>query len=824
MIKIGLIGLGIVNSGVYEIINSRLDYLQSLAKDEIKITKILVNNQFKKRSVSVEQSLLTDNQEEFLNQSFDIVVEAITDLEVAYHLIKSLLLKSCDVVTASKAVVSKYFDELFTIAKDKNCGLYIEASVAGGIPIIKPMIQAMSTNTVTGIKAILNGTTNFILSKMYDEAYSFKGALKLAQDLGYAEADPTDDIEGYDALRKLTILSSIAYKTRFYEADIPCRGITSISSVDMTYFKELQLIPKLIGESKIKNMTVSASVEPTLFEETSVFNTVQLSNNIVSVTGDNVGELQFYGQGAGKLPTANSIVSDIVDILGGIEPIHLSNLNDTITLKDELFLNKYYVRITVGHQSPDSFLDHFKKHNIQVKIINNLVELVLITEDVSPTQIKHVVRNFSETDYTYLKIDSPNFDISFEKRLKPVFVQKYGGSSVDSITKIKKIAKRIIDKKSEGYQVVIVLSAMGDTTSHLINMAKEISHTPSKRELDMLLSTGEQMSVSLLAMAIKELGETCISLTGTQSGIMTDDTHNEARIIKVNTKRINKELNKNKIVIITGFQGTSKNADITTLGRGGSDTTATAIAVALNAEKCEILTDVRGVYSADPTIVKDAKLWSSISYDEMLELSSLGTKVLHPRAVELVKKHRIPLEVKSSLVDKPGTHIMEENMIEKVLVRGITKDNTLVKISILNVPDKPGIAYNLFDQLAKKKISIDIIIQAVGRHNNNDISFTIPKKDLSIALTICKEFIKPIKKSKVVYDENIVKLSIVGIGMSSSYDVASTFFKALYETDINIQMISTSELKISCIIEDKFVDEAIQKTHDYFQLGEKVQK
>ena len=823
MIRIGLIGLGTVNTGVYEIVNSRKEYLESLSGTKVAITKILVKNIEKERDIVLDTALLTDDPEDFLKEEFDIVVEAITNLELAYYLISESLKKSSHVVTASKAVVSKYFNELFDLADKHRCGLYIEASVAGGVPIIKPMLQALSTNDVSGIKAILNGTTNFILSKMYDASFSFNDALELAQKLGFAEADPTDDIEGYDALRKLAILSSIAYKTRVYEDDIPCRGITSINGIDIEYFKQLGLIAKLIGTSSKHGQEISASIEPILFSKSSVYNTVNMSNNIVSVTGDNVGELQFYGQGAGKLPTANSIVSDIVDILSNVAPLRFENKGELTFVEDRNFHGHYYVRISLGYSNAERYISLFTKNGIDVSIVNRAVDLVLITENVEAKKISDIMQKVDRKN-TYIRIESDDLNLNFLKDAKPILVQKYGGSSLSDAARIKEVAKRIVKEKQSGKDVVVVVSAMGNTTDNLVKMASNITDNPSKRELDMLLSTGEQISISLLAMAIKELDESCISLTGSQSGIITDDSHSEARIIKVNTERINQELANDNIVIIAGFQGSSNSQDITTLGRGGSDTTATAVAVALNAEKCEILTDVKGVYSANPSLIKDAKLWDRISYDEMLELASLGAKILHPRSVELVKKHNMPLVVRSSFSDHPGTEIVEASMIEKVLVRGITHDDSLVKVSILDVPDKPGIAYTLFKSLADKKIVVDIIIQAVGRHQNNDISFTIPKKDLTEALVVCDDFAKTVENAHIEYDEDIVKLSLVGIGMSSNYDVAATLFKALYETGINIQMISTSEMKISCIVKNKDVENAIKKTHDYFQLGEDVSK
>lgn len=825
MIKIGLIGLGTVGSGVYEIIETRKKYIHSLTNQEVEIKKILEKNINKERSFDVDKSLLTDDAEAFINdEEIDIVVEAITNTEAAYKLILGALNNGKHVVTASKAVISKYFKELLTAAEENNVGLFFEAAVAGGVPIIKPMLQTLSTNDIIDIKAILNGTTNFILSKMYTDNSSFADALQLAKELGYAEADPTDDIEGYDSLRKLTILSSLAYKSRVLESEIPCRGITSLSAADMENFKELNLIAKLIGSSKVEDNTISASVEPVLFSEDSVFNTVQLSNNIVSVTGSNVGELKFFGQGAGKLPTANSIVSDIIDIINNVPSTKFEEEHDYTFVQDEKLHGKYYVRFTLGHINSNDILSYFDEANIEYAIINRTDNLSLITKELYAPEIRALMEKIGIKNSTYIRIESDKINAKFRTNTKPILVQKYGGTSLGSIEKIKRVAKRIIQAKNDGYQVVTVVSAMGKTTDELVSMAKEISDNPSKREMDMLLATGEQKSISLLAMAIREEKEKCISLTGRQSGIVTDGEHSDAKIIKINTDRLLNELESDNIVIVAGFQGSSDNSDITTLGRGGSDTTAVAIAAALNAEKCEIYTDVNGVYSADPRKIKDAKLWDSISYDEMLEFAFLGAKVLHPRSVELAKKYSIPLIVKNSHNNHPGTRITEVDMIEKVLVRGITTDTEIAKVSILEVPDKPGIAYHLFDKLAKASVVVDIIIQAVSRDNINDISFTVNEADLEKTLEIVKEYAKECGSGAVTFDRDVAKLSVVGIGMAGSYEVASTFFKALYETDINIQMISTSEIKISCIIANNNLDEALQNVHEHFQLGEEINK
>jgi aspartate kinase len=404
--------------------------------------------------------------------------------------------------------------------------------------------------------------------------------------------------------------------------------------------------------------------------------------------------------------------------------------------------------------------------------------------------------------------------------MEKLVVQKYGGTSVGTIDRIKNIAQRIIDTKENGYKVLVVVSAMGKTTDELLDKAKAINREPSSRELDMLLSTGEQISISLLAMAIQALNHDVISLTGSQCGIMTDNHHKRAKISEIKTERIEKELLQNKIVIAAGFQGINESYDITTLGRGGSDTSAVAIAAALKAERCEIYTDVDGVYTSDPRVVKKARLMDKISYDEMLELAHLGAKVLHPRSVELARKFNIPLVVKSSFNNSKGTEIVEVNKLEKVLVRGITLDENIAKIVVMEVPDYPGIAYKLFSELASKNIHVDMIIQSVNHESVNDISFTVNKDDIESAVKISEEIGQSMKAKKVVHSTSVVKLSVVGTGIAGSAEVASKFFGTLYKLGINIQMISTSEIKISCLVDKDKAIEALQSLHKEFELDD----
>lgn len=399
-----------------------------------------------------------------------------------------------------------------------------------------------------------------------------------------------------------------------------------------------------------------------------------------------------------------------------------------------------------------------------------------------------------------------------------LIVQKYGGTSVGDIDRIKNVAKLVVQTKENGDNVVVVVSAMGDTTDVLVEMAYAISEDPHKREMDMLLSTGEQVSIALLAMAIQSLGHEVISLTGAQCGIQTSSRHSKAKIDAIHTDRLEKELSAGKIVIVAGFQGVNKDMDITTLGRGGSDTTAVALAAALHADKCQIFTDVDGVYTADPRIVPAARKIEKISYDEVLELAALGAQVLHPRAVEMAGKYHVSLEVRSSFNNNSGTIIGEVSELEKVLIRGISLDENIAKISVLEVPDKPGIAFKLFSFLAGADIHVDMIVQNVNRNNVNDITFTVALDELQNAVKIAQQFAFEVGAEKVEFDRGVAKLSVVGTGVVANAEVASKFFEALYEIGVNIQMISTSEIKISCIIDTSSGKDAMKHIHEKFNM------
>lgn len=401
-----------------------------------------------------------------------------------------------------------------------------------------------------------------------------------------------------------------------------------------------------------------------------------------------------------------------------------------------------------------------------------------------------------------------------------LIVQKYGGSSVKNVERIRSVAQRVASYRRKGHKLVVVVSALGDTTDELLELVSQITEEPADREMDMLLSTGEQVSVAILAIALHKLGLEAISFTGAQVGIITDASHTKARILKINAERIKEELRKGKIVIVAGFQGITLDQDITTLGRGGSDLTAVALSQTLGADCCEIFTDVDGVYTADPRVVRDARKINKISYDEMLEMASLGAQVMQARSIEMAKKFNVPIHVRSSYSNKLGTMIIKEaKNMEDVVVRGITINKNEAKITICDVPDRPGIAAKIFKNIAENSINVDMIVQNVSHTRRTDISFTVPKADSSRAMKITSKIAKRIGSGEVIEDANIARFSIVGVGMKSHPGVAAKMFEILAKKKINIEMISTSEISISCIINKKSAEKALKAVHNKFNLS-----
>ncbi len=401
-----------------------------------------------------------------------------------------------------------------------------------------------------------------------------------------------------------------------------------------------------------------------------------------------------------------------------------------------------------------------------------------------------------------------------------LIVQKFGGTSVGTIERIANVAKKVIKEVKNGNQVIVVVSAMAGETDRLINLAKQVDELPFEREMDVLVSTGEQVSIALLAMTLIKMGYKAKSFLGFQIPIYTDGVFTKARITEIKPDNIQKALNEGNIVVVAGFQGIDREGNITTLGRGGSDTTAVAIAAALNADRCDIYTDVDGVYTTDPNVCPKAKKIKKISYEEMLEYASLGAKVLHLRSVEFAQKYNIKLQVRSSFKDEEGTIVCkEEEIMEQPVVTGIAYDKNQAKISIIKVPDKPGIAAKIFGKIADENISVDMIVQNISEDGKStDLTFTVTKNDFKKAMDLVKEIAKDIGAEDVVGDENISKVSIIGVGMRSHSGVAAKMFEALAKENINIQMISTSEIKVSCIIDEKYTELAVRVLHDAFEL------
>ena len=397
-----------------------------------------------------------------------------------------------------------------------------------------------------------------------------------------------------------------------------------------------------------------------------------------------------------------------------------------------------------------------------------------------------------------------------------LIVQKFGGTSVRDAERIDNVADIVTSAYKDGNDVVVVVSAQGDTTDDLTAKAAEVNQRPSKREMDMLLASGEQVSAALLAMAIERMGYPVVSLLGWQAGFNTTSDHGSARIKRIDTSRVKKELDKRRIVVIAGFQGVNRYGDLTTIGRGGSDTSAVAYAAAMHADLCQIYTDVDGVYTADPRKIPGAKKLSCITYDEMLELASLGAQVLRSRSVEMAKKYNIELEVLSSLTRARGTIVKEENSVEQMLLSGVAKDDDIARISIIGVPDKPGLAFKIFSKLSSKGTNVDIILQSIGRNGTKDISFTVEKDRMEETIELLKAYTEKLGATSLVADDNVSKVSIVGAGMESHPGVAAEMFEALFSRNVNIQMISTSEIKISVLVHKADSDRAVEAIHQKF--------
>lgn len=402
-----------------------------------------------------------------------------------------------------------------------------------------------------------------------------------------------------------------------------------------------------------------------------------------------------------------------------------------------------------------------------------------------------------------------------------LIVKKYGGSSVATPERVRNVARQIIEDVEAGHRIVVVLSAQGKTTDQLLARAREMNPNPSRRELDMLISTGEQQSVALMAMTLQAMGYQAVSLNAFQVPMHTNKTYGNARLKDIGTERLEAELDCGNVVLVTGFQGVNRYEDVTTLGRGGSDTTAVALAAALRADRCQIYTDVEGVYTADPRYVKNARKLEEIGYDEMLELASTGAKVLHNRCVEMAKKYNVEIEVLSSMVKAPGTIVKEDSRVERMMISGVAADKNVARVSVIGIPDVPGKAFSLFSLLSQQGINVDIILQSIGRDGTKDISFTVSEDSADEAVAIVEKNLARLGAESVTCFKDVAKVSIVGAGMISNPGVATRMFEGLYNANVNIRMISTSEIKISVLIDEDQVEDAVVAIHDQFRLYEK---
>ena len=400
----------------------------------------------------------------------------------------------------------------------------------------------------------------------------------------------------------------------------------------------------------------------------------------------------------------------------------------------------------------------------------------------------------------------------------PLLVQKYGGTSVGTPERIQKVAERIVATRRAGNDLVVVVSAMGDATDDLLDLARKVSTRSHPREMDMLLTAGERISMALVAMAVNDRGQQAVSFTGSQSGIVTDTSHTRAKILEVKADRIREELSRGRVVIVAGFQGVSRDREVTTLGRGGSDTTAVALAAALGAEECEIYTDVDGVYTADPRIVPGARKLPGLSYDEMLELASLGAKVLHNRSVEIARRFRVPIHVRSSFNDNEGSRIRKGDSMEQVVIRGIAHDPDVAKVALLGVPDRPGVAAEIFRALGNQGVNVRMIVQASGSDAKNDVTFAVGSHDVRTALPIVEELRQKLGARAFVYDPDVAILSVVGEGLATSPGTAGEVFAALAQAKVNIEIISTSSITITCIVRKADVEGAVRSLHDALRL------
>ncbi|CCU85390.1 Aspartate kinase [Mesotoga infera] len=715
--RIGIAGLGTVGSCVYATLSDKGDEIEKRSGRRCVVSKVITRTHSKYEKLGIPSDLIAEDFEDLIINS-DIVVETIGGTEAARKLVKQSLELNRTVVTANKMLISEFGNEFMNSSPIKS--LFFEAAVGGGIPIISLLEDYLIFHGIKRIRGILNGTTNFILSEM-QKGIDYALALKIAQEKGYAEADPSSDVKGFDAAYKLSVLTGV--KTGVFPgiSTIETKGIEGIEKSDLeraaTAGKKLKLIGTIDFERE------RASVQPQEVERDDPLWSVDGVENAIEVETDLSGRFLLRGEGAGAQPTATAIISDIL-----------------------------------------------------------------------------------------------RASRCAEKQSNPVVIMKFGGTSVDTPEKIKDVAQRVQRKVLSGVKPVLVVSAMGVETDTLHELAREISDKPNGREMDMLLATGEQKSIALVAMAIQELGMKSISLSGNQARIQTDSNFSNARIVGIDADLINRYLKNGYVPVVAGFQGSTFSGEITTLGRGGSDLTAVVLAKALGSQLCEIYKDVDGVYSADPRIVPNARPIKEISWEEMIELSKQGAQVLQSRASEFARKYDIKVLVKNAHTNARGTLIWRGSKVEQPIVRAVTSDQDIVKVVLQEVPDRPGIAARVLKTLSEQNVNIDMIIQSMRSGDYNTMAFTIQASDLD---KLKQDVLKSRSEArKITVEGAIAKLSIVGVNLTATPAIAATLFETLANEGINIDMISASNSRISVVIDSKKANLAVNAIHSAFSLEE----
>ena len=715
--RIGIAGLGTVGSCVYAILSEKGDDIEKRSGRRCTVSKVITRTRSKYAKLGIPSDLIAEDFEDLIINS-DIVVETIGGTEAARKLVRQSLELNRTVVTANKMLISEFGNDFSDSSPIKS--LFFEAAVGGGIPIISLLEDYLIFHGIKRIRGILNGTTNFILSEM-QKGMGYQEALRLAQERGYAEADPSSDVKGLDAAYKLSVLTGI--KTGIFPgiATIETKGIEDIDKLDIEKAADEGRKIKLIGTIDFEKER--ASVRPQELERDDPLWSVDGVENAIEVETDLSGKFILRGEGAGAQPTATAIISDI------------------------LRASRYA-----------------------------------------------------------------------EKQSNSVVIMKFGGTSVDTPEKIRDVAKRVQRKVQSGVKPVLVVSAMGVETDTLYELAGEISSKPNGREMDMLLATGEQKSIALVAMAIQELGMKSISLSGNQARIQTDSNFSNARIVSIDADLVSRHISNGYVPVVAGFQGSTYTGEITTLGRGGSDLTAVVLAKALGSQLCEIYKDVDGVYSADPRIVRKARPIKEISWEEMIELSKQGAQVLQSRASEFARKYDIKVLVKNAHTNARGTLIWRGSKVEQPIVRAVTSDQDIVKVVLQEVPDRPGIAARVLKTLTEQNVNIDMIIQSMRSGDFNTMAFTVQASDLA---KLKQDILKSRSEAReITIERAIAKISIVGVNLTATPAIAATLFETLANEGINIDMISASNSRISVVIDSKKVRLAVNAIHSAFSLGE----